>query len=56
MESIRSKHNPLSNFTIGIDSIENMVLKMKETPWPIYKIKLGTKEDLAIVKALRQHT
>lgn len=50
------ENNPLSNFTIGIDSIENMVLKMQETPWPIYKIKLGTKEDVAIVKALRQHT
>ena len=50
------ENNPLSNFTIGIDSIENMVLKMQETPWPIYKIKLGTKEDVAIIKALRQHT
>ncbi len=50
------EHNILSNFTIGIDSIENMILKMKETPWPIYKIKLGTKEDLAIIRALRQHT
>ena len=50
------ENNPLSNFTIGIDSIENMVLKMQETPWPIYKIKLGTKEDVDIIKALRQHT
>ena len=29
---------------------------MEELPWPIYKIKLGTAEDLAIVKALRKHT
>lgn len=49
-------NNVLSNFTIGIDSIENMIRKIKETPWPIYKIKLGTKEDLDIIKALRQHT
>ncbi|UCE94647.1 MAG: dipeptide epimerase [Flavobacteriaceae bacterium] len=49
-------NNILSNFTIGIDSIENMVSKMKDTPWPIYKIKLGTNEDLKIVKALRKHT
>ena len=48
--------NILTNFTIGIDSIQNMLLKMKETPWPIYKIKLGTKEDLKIIRALRQHT
>ncbi len=48
--------NPLTNYTIGIDTIENMVLKMKEKPWPIYKIKLGTKEDLKIVKALRKQS
>ncbi len=29
---------------------------MKELPWPIYKIKLGTKEDIAIVTELRKHT
>ena len=29
---------------------------MKELPWPIYKIKLGTNEDLRIVKELRQNT
>ncbi|NEW80723.1 MAG: dipeptide epimerase, partial [Gelidibacter sp.] len=47
---------PQSNYTIGIDSIENMVAKMKEMPWPIYKIKLGTKNDLEIVTELRKHT
>ncbi|MCF6359239.1 MAG: dipeptide epimerase [Cyclobacteriaceae bacterium] len=47
---------PQSNYTIGIDSIETMVNKMKEVPWPIYKIKLGTSEDIAIIKELRKHT
>lgn len=47
---------PLTDYTIGIDSIEKMVEKMKEKPWPIYKIKLGTKDDIAIVEALRKHT
>jgi L-alanine-DL-glutamate epimerase-like enolase superfamily enzyme len=50
------EHNPLTNFTIGIDSVEKMVAKMKELPWPIYKIKLGTNEDLRIVKELRKNT
>lgn len=48
--------NPLTNYTIGIDSPEKMVAKMKELPWPIYKIKLGTKHDLEIVRQLRRHT
>ncbi|WP_417942127.1 dipeptide epimerase [Flavobacterium sp. RS13.1] len=49
-------HNPLTNYTIGIDTIEKMILKMKGFPWPIYKIKLGTPEDIAIVTELRKYT
>jgi L-alanine-DL-glutamate epimerase-like enolase superfamily enzyme len=47
---------PMTDFTIGIDTIARMVEKMKEKPWPIYKIKLGVPDDIAIMKALRQHT
>lgn len=47
---------PLSNYTIGIDSVEKMVQKMIEFPWPLYKIKLGTKEDVEIVRELRRHS
>jgi L-alanine-DL-glutamate epimerase-like enolase superfamily enzyme len=46
----------LTDYTIGIDTIEKMVEKMQELPWPIYKIKLGTKEDIKIIKELRKHT
>ncbi|HXR83946.1 MAG TPA: dipeptide epimerase [Hanamia sp.] len=48
--------NPLTDITIGIDTVENMVSKMQETPWPIYKIKLGTNEDIHIIQELRKHT
>ena len=47
---------PLTDFTIGIDSIPRMVEKMKERPWPIYKIKVGTPEDLPMLRALRAET
>jgi L-alanine-DL-glutamate epimerase-like enolase superfamily enzyme len=47
---------PLTNYTIGIDTIEKMVEKMQAHPWPVYKIKLGTDQDIAIVEALRKHT
>lgn len=50
------KSTPLTDYTIGIDTIEKMVKKMKAKPWPVYKIKLGTSEDIAIVEALRKHT
>lgn len=47
---------PMTNFTIGIDTIEMMVKKMKEVDWPLYKIKLGTNHDLEIIRELRKHT
>ena len=48
---------PVTDYTIGIDTIEVMVGKMEEFPgWPIYKIKLGTPNDIEIVRALREHT
>jgi L-alanine-DL-glutamate epimerase-like enolase superfamily enzyme len=50
-------HTPLTDYTIGIDTIDNMVAKMLELPdWPIYKIKLGTTHDLEIVRELRRHS
>ncbi len=49
-------HYPTTNYTIGIAPIDEMVSKMTEMPWPIYKIKLGTDDDVAIVKKLREHT
>lgn len=50
------RNNPITDYTIGIASIETMVKKMKEMPFPLYKIKLGTKEDIRIVQELRKHT
>ena len=47
---------PLSDYTIGIDSIEVMKQKIIETPWPIYKIKLGTEHDVEIISELREIT
>jgi len=49
-------NNPKTNFTIGIDSVDKMISKLNEVPWPIYKIKLGTKEDIKIIRELRKHT
>ncbi len=49
-------NTPLTDYTIGLDTIDNMVKKMKAKPWPIYKIKLGQPDDIEIITALRQHT
>ncbi len=47
---------PLTDYTIGIDTIETMVKKIKEKPWPVYKIKVGTADDIEMVTALRAET
>jgi len=47
---------PLTDYTIGIDDPQKMVEKMQAKPWPIYKIKLGTDNDIKIFETLRKHT
>ena len=51
------KSIPESSFTIGIDTVERMAKKLdEEAGWGTYKIKLGTPNDIEIVRSLRQHT
>lgn len=47
---------PLTDYTIGLDNIPNMVQKQQAHPWPIYKVKLGVPNDIEIVQSLRDHT
>lgn len=47
---------PPTDYTIGIDTIDTMIRKMKEKPWPIYKIKLGTKEDVSVMEMMRKNS
>jgi L-alanine-DL-glutamate epimerase-like enolase superfamily enzyme len=47
---------PLTDYTIGIDPIEKMIEKIKEKPWPIYKIKVGFDNDVETIAELRKHT
>jgi L-alanine-DL-glutamate epimerase-like enolase superfamily enzyme len=50
------KNIPLTDYTIGIDTVEKMVEKMKLKLWPVYKIKVGTPNDIEILTQLRKHT
>lgn len=46
---------PRTSFTIGIDTPENMARKALEArEYPILKIKVGTKNDVANLKAIRE--
>jgi L-Ala-D/L-Glu epimerase len=48
---------PPTDYTLGIDTIEIMLAKLREMPgFPVYKIKLGTPDDLEVLRALRHAT
>jgi L-alanine-DL-glutamate epimerase-like enolase superfamily enzyme len=47
---------PICDYTIGIDTPEKMINKLKELPWPIYKVKVGGPDDLSILRAIRENT
>ena len=48
---------PDSSYTIGIDTPDEMLARLDERPgWSVYKIKLGTPNDVEIVRRLRDHT
>ncbi|MCX8019992.1 MAG: dipeptide epimerase [Chitinophagaceae bacterium] len=51
-----SARSPVTDYTIGIDTPEKMLQKIREKPWPVYKVKVGTPDDLSVLTLLRQHT
>ena len=56
MWGLKLENLPITDYTIGIDTPEKMVEKMRDMPWSVYKIKLGVPEDLEIMRALRATT
>lgn len=54
---LNPKHTPHTSFTIGIDTPVEMARKaLVAKDYPILKIKVGTKHDLDIIKAIRDVT
>lgn len=47
---------PLCDYTLGLDTADKMVEKLKTHPWPLYKIKMRSPEDIDLIHTLRQHT
>jgi L-Ala-D/L-Glu epimerase / N-acetyl-D-glutamate racemase len=48
---------PKSSFTIGLDAPERLKAKVKEADqYPILKVKLGTDQDVQILRAIREST
>jgi L-alanine-DL-glutamate epimerase-like enolase superfamily enzyme len=47
---------PVCDYTLGIDSIDKMIEKMQLHSSPVYKIKVGTGNDIETIETLRRHT
>lgn len=47
---------PVTDYTLGADTAEVMVNKMKAHPWPVYKIKMVHADDIDTLRELRRHT
>lgn len=47
---------PLTDYTLGIESKEQLIARIKEQPWPVYKVKMGVPGDMELLNAVRNHT
>jgi L-alanine-DL-glutamate epimerase-like enolase superfamily enzyme len=47
---------PITDYTIGLDTPEMMAQKVREKPWPVYKVKAGGTGDIERLNAIRQMT
>ncbi|MBS1689493.1 MAG: dipeptide epimerase, partial [Bacteroidetes bacterium] len=47
---------PITDYTLGMDTVEEMITKMEAHPWPLYKIKVGRPDDIDVLRQLRQHS
>ena len=48
---------PLTSFTLGIDTVDQVMERFRETPnQPVYKLKMGGKYDMETVRELRKAT
>lgn len=47
---------PPTDYTLGTDTAERMLEKLKAHPWPLYKIKMTQADDIGLLEQLRQHS
>jgi len=54
--NLKWENTPITDYTIGIDGIDEMLAKVKANPWPLYKVKVGRPDDIELVRAIRNNT
>ncbi len=53
---LKSQQMPSTSLTISMDDPEKMAQSARRSGWPIIKIKLGSSDDEAIVRSIREST
>jgi L-alanine-DL-glutamate epimerase-like enolase superfamily enzyme len=54
---LTKENTPLTSFTIGIDTVDKMIEKVKEAAeYPVLKVKVGFENDLEAIAAIRRET
>ena len=56
MLGLEWNQTPITDYTIGLDTAATMANKLKAHPWPVYKVKLATPNDIDKLIALRALT
>jgi L-alanine-DL-glutamate epimerase-like enolase superfamily enzyme len=49
-------HIPLTDYTLGMGTPQEILTKMQAHPWPVYKIKVGRPDDMDILINIRNQT
>jgi L-alanine-DL-glutamate epimerase-like enolase superfamily enzyme len=47
---------PLTSYTLGIGTIDELKRKIQDLNWPVYKIKIAGRDDGRIIKELRKYS
>jgi len=50
---IEGIQTPLTDYTIGVAAAEEMVAKLQQHPWPVYKVKMSKADDIDLLRAMR---
>lgn len=56
MVGLQWKNIPLTDYTIGLSTADEIRERVKAKPYPIYKLKVGSEDDLSALEALRKAT
>ena len=56
INNIPNLSGPMTSYTLGIGDISEIKRKINDLDWPLYKLKIGSKNDKEIINSIRKMT